>query len=70
MSSVKASVASTHPAFQNQDTLTGALDRACKKIAPLWPLESFVAVNPYLGFTPHSFEQTAAYLSEVAGFES
>lgn len=28
-----------------------AITRACGKIAPLWPLKHFVAVNPFLGFS-------------------
>jgi GTPase involved in cell partitioning and DNA repair len=34
-----------------KETLVETMRKACKKIAPLWPLENFVAVNPYLGLT-------------------
>ncbi|WP_018409631.1 YbcC family protein [Methylocystis rosea] len=43
-----------------------AIDRACHKIAPLWPLKHFVAVNPFLGFANQSFASTAATLKRVA----
>lgn len=39
---------------------------ACKRIAPLWPLKNFVAVNPFLGFTGRTFAQTCATLERVA----
>ena len=40
--------------------------RACGRIAPLWPLKHFVAVNPFLGFADQSFAATAATLNRVA----
>jgi len=43
-----------------------AIDAACGRIAPLWPLKHFVAVNPFLGFTNQSFGATAATLKRVA----
>ena len=41
-----------------------------KKIAPLWPLENFVAVNPYLGLSDNSFESIAQQLSFTAGIQT
>ena len=38
---------------------------ACNKIAPLWPLKHFVAVNPFLGFTGDSFAETSALMRRV-----
>jgi len=49
-----------------REDIERAIDVACKKVAPLWPLKNFVAVNPFLGFSEHSFEATAAYLKRVA----
>lgn len=49
--------------------LLNALREASKKIAPLWPLESFVAVNPYLGHTAEDFDSTAQYLAKVGGIQ-
>ena len=46
------------------------LNEASKKIAPLWPLENFVAVNPYLGLSDHCFESIAQRLSFTAGIKT
>jgi uncharacterized protein YbcC (UPF0753/DUF2309 family) len=43
-----------------------AIGGACKRIAPLWPLKHFVAVNPFLGFANQSFHATCATLHRVA----
>lgn len=43
-----------------------AIAGACNRIAPLWPLKHFVAVNPFLGFTNQSFHATCATLYRVA----
>ncbi|MFW5954711.1 MAG: YbcC family protein [Guyparkeria sp.] len=42
-------------------------DAAGRKIAPLWPLDSFVAVNPYLGLIDQSFSRASGYLGAIAG---
>ncbi|WP_291863746.1 DUF2309 domain-containing protein [Bradyrhizobium sp.] len=49
--------------------IDAAIDRACSKIAPLWPLKHFVAVNPFLGFSDRSFAATCATLRRVAGLD-
>lgn len=49
--------------------LVETLRRACKKIAPVWPLESFVAVNPYLGLADHKFDQAAHLLAKLGGVQ-
>lgn len=46
-----------------------AIAAACARIAPLWPLDSFVAVNPFLGFSGTPFEETCATLRRVAGID-
>lgn len=38
---------------------------SCQRVAPLWPLKHFVAVNPFLGFTGQSFAATAATFERV-----
>lgn len=53
----------------NTATLQEKMREACKKIAPVWPLENFVAVNPYLGFTSRKFEATAKELAMVGGIQ-
>lgn len=45
--------------------LADAIAIACNRIAPLWPLKHFVAVNPFLGFSGQSFAATAATLRRV-----
>ncbi|WP_437560472.1 YbcC family protein [Acidithiobacillus sulfuriphilus] len=42
-------------------------DRVIRRIAPVWPLDSFVAVNPYWGFADQSFPEAAAILQGTAG---
>lgn len=43
-----------------------AIARACERIAPLWPLRNFVAVNPFLGFTDQDFASTCAAMARIA----
>lgn len=42
-------------------------ERATRRIAPLWPLKDFVAVNPFLGLTDHSFADAAGVMALAAG---
>ena len=67
----RASPESTPPAEPplEADAVRSAIDRACAKIAPLWPLKHFVAVNPFLGFADQRFESTSAVLRRVAGVD-
>lgn len=46
--------------------LLAAIFTACGRIAPLWPLKHFVAVNPFLGFSGQGFAATCATLRRVA----
>lgn len=46
--------------------LDEAMTAACRRIAPLWPLKHFVAVNPFLGFSGMSFAETCVHLQRVA----
>ena len=43
---------------------------ATRRIAPLWQLENFVAVNPYLGLTGMHFSDAATRLAAVVGARS
>ena len=47
--------------------LEPAITEALKRIPPLWPLEHFVAVNPFLGFTDRPFAVAAATLRRTLG---
>ncbi|HSO81923.1 DUF2309 domain-containing protein [Thiocapsa sp.] len=60
------------PAQEAADSATAeALDAqiaaACERIAPLWPLDRFVAVNPFHGLRDLPFQEAAAMLRRVAG---
>ena len=39
---------------------------ACKRIAPLWPLQHFVAVNPFVGLTERPFVEACELVRRVA----
>ncbi|TDN60972.1 YbcC family protein [Halothiobacillus neapolitanus] len=43
------------------------IDKACLRIAPIWPLDSFVAVNPYLGLIDQPFDTVGRYLEQTVG---
>lgn len=58
--------AAVPPAVLGRALLEPAIHRACRRIAPLWPLKHFVAVNPFLGFTGRSFAATCATMARVA----
>ncbi len=46
--------------------IEAAIAAACSRIAPLWPLKHFVAVNPFLGFAGQSFHATCTTMRRVA----
>ena len=50
----------------NRAVYEAAIEGACNRVAPLWPLKHFVAVNPFLGFAGQSFHATCATLHRVA----
>ncbi len=43
------------------------LRRACGRVAPLWPLRDFVAVNPFYGLAGQGFAEAARTLRRVGG---
>jgi uncharacterized protein YbcC (UPF0753/DUF2309 family) len=47
--------------------LHNAIASAIETIAPSWPLDRMIAVNPYWGRIQQTFEEAAAALSTVAG---
>jgi uncharacterized protein YbcC (UPF0753/DUF2309 family) len=51
---------------RTRSATSAAITAACNRIAPLWPLKHFVAVNPFLGFTGQTFEATSATMRRVA----
>jgi uncharacterized protein YbcC (UPF0753/DUF2309 family) len=50
-----------------EDLLAPAIEAACRRIAPLWPLQAFVAVNPFHGLADQPFATAAETLRRVAG---
>jgi hypothetical protein len=44
-----------------------AVDVACARIAPAWPLDRLIAVNPWWGYVDHSIEHAAAELASLGG---
>ncbi len=47
--------------------IADAAEAATRRIAPLWPLKHFVAVNPFLGLTGTSFVDAAHTMAQAAG---
>lgn len=47
--------------------LSNQINAASAKIAPLWPLSHFVAVNPYLGFADQMFSRVAYSHKRIQG---
>ncbi|CUA93977.1 YbcC family protein [Thiomonas bhubaneswarensis] len=47
--------------------LDARIDAACARIAPLWPLKHFVAVNPYFGLRDLRFQDASDLLARVVG---
>jgi uncharacterized protein YbcC (UPF0753/DUF2309 family) len=47
--------------------LRRAVDAACARIAPTWPLDRFIAVNPYWGQLERPIAQAAAQLTGLSG---
>lgn len=55
------------PEVRHECDLQAVLSNARKRVAPLWPLESFVAVNPFLGLSGERFESACQTMDRVAG---
>ena len=54
-------------AKESTDELDRRIDAACARIAPLWPLKHFVAVNPFFGLIDHSFQDASDTLARITG---
>ena len=48
-------------------TLPEAVARACDRIAPAWPLDRLIAVNPHWGWIDRPIEEAAAAVGVLAG---
>ncbi len=47
-------------------TLRASIDDVCRRIPPLWPLDRFVAVNPFVGMADRHFLEVASLLQRNA----
>ena len=47
--------------------LSVAIDAACERIAPTWPLDQFIAVNPWWGYVDQPIAQAGAMLAATSG---
>ena len=54
------------PVLSRTQIIAAAVD-ACSRIAPVWPLKDFVAVNPYLGLAQHRLEEAERLLAQAGG---
>jgi uncharacterized protein YbcC (UPF0753/DUF2309 family) len=54
-------------AFLSAAALQPAIDRACSRIAPTWPLDRFIAVNPYWGQLDRPIGEAASQLAGLSG---
>jgi len=57
----------THPTPLSAAAMEPAIDRACARIAPTWPLDRFIAVNPYWGQIERPIAAAAAQLAGLSG---
>jgi uncharacterized protein YbcC (UPF0753/DUF2309 family) len=51
----------------NAPDLKEAVERACARIAPSWPLDRFIAVNPFWSRTDRPFPRVAGELAALSG---
>ncbi len=59
-------MAPAYSAIEAQANTNVAVEEACSRIPPLWPLQNFVAVNPFLGLSGMPFAEAAQLLEKVA----
>ncbi|MGC8698205.1 MAG: putative inorganic carbon transporter subunit DabA, partial [Halothiobacillus sp.] len=58
----------SHPLLQEKPSaFLPLIEATCRRIAPVWPLDSFVAVNPYLGLIDRPFRAVGSYLAQTTG---
>ncbi|MFO0905545.1 MAG: DUF2309 domain-containing protein [Pirellulales bacterium] len=51
----------------DESRIAKAIDAACARIAPTWPLDRFIAVNPLWGFVEQPLPQVSAKLASLSG---
>ena len=52
---------------QLEASLKATISQACQRIAPTWPLDQFIAVNPYWGFVEQPIAHAAGQLAHLSG---
>ena len=64
-----AELKSVHSSGQGStpDPLAQAVQAACQRIAPSWPLDRFIAVNPWWGFTDAPMQAASAHIGHLCG---
>lgn len=67
MSSLITSRESQNPAGEKAVLLKTAVDAVCASVAPNWPLDRMIAVNPYWGMVDKSFATTHRRLASLGG---
>lgn len=74
MSSTSIAPASTDhsdgSAPRTDHRLETVVDQAIRRVAPLWSLESFVAVNPWFGVADHRVDEAAVRMQRTSGARS
>ena len=63
MTSAEAAIAASDPMTASRQVV----DRACARIAPAWPLDRFIAVNPFWGMIDTPLSDVAAKLRALSG---
>ncbi len=66
-SAMSTPTASTAAASAAASATQQAVDTACARIAPAWPLDRLIAVNPWWGYVDRSIEDAASELSALGG---
>lgn len=51
----------------SSEVVRTTIDRTTRAVAPVWPLETFVAVNPFQGLAHHSVDEAAYVVARTAG---
>lgn len=67
MNAINTQVVHAISPINSAGEIEAAIAAACKTIAPTWPLDRFIAVNPYWGLIDRSFLQTHAELLQLSG---
>jgi uncharacterized protein YbcC (UPF0753/DUF2309 family) len=57
------------PSRHESSLVEQAIETACRRVPPLWPLKHFVAVNPFLGLSSQTFRSTCASMHRIARVE-